>query len=84
MMRTTLTLEDDVAARLQQLRGSGVPMKQVINDALRAGLDQLEQAPRRRGKAFSTPTHRLGAKAPNLDNIADVLATAESESWPKS
>jgi len=38
-MRTTLTLDDDVAARLRQLaRQTGRPFKQVVNEALRAGL----------------------------------------------
>jgi plasmid stability protein len=39
--RTTLTLEDDVAARLrEEARRQGRSFKEVVNDALRAGLDQ--------------------------------------------
>jgi hypothetical protein len=38
-MRTTLTLDDDVAAKLQaKARKSGRPFKEVVNDALRTGL----------------------------------------------
>ena len=38
-MRTTLTLDDDLAAKLQQLaRRTGRPFKQVVNEAIRKGL----------------------------------------------
>ena len=39
-MRTTLTLDDDVAALLQRrARVTGLPFKQVVNDAIRHGLE---------------------------------------------
>jgi hypothetical protein len=38
-MRTTVTLDEDVAAKLQQLsRERGVSFKRALNDAVRAGL----------------------------------------------
>ena len=38
-MRTTLTLDDDVGNELKRLaRKSGKPFRQVVNEALRAGL----------------------------------------------
>ena len=38
-MRTTLTLDDDVAAALKErARHAELPFKQVVNDALRRGL----------------------------------------------
>ena len=38
-MRTTLTLDDDVASLLRkEMRRSGLPMKQAVNHFLRAGL----------------------------------------------
>ncbi len=38
-MRTTITLEDDVAAKLSaEARKTGKPFKQVVNEALRTGL----------------------------------------------
>ncbi len=80
-MRTTLTLDDDVAARLQRLRAPRGSQKQLINDLLRMGMDQLEQQPAADQAPFSTPTHRLGARVPSLDNVAEVLATAEAEDW---
>jgi len=39
--RTTLTLEDDVAAEIQrEVRRTGRSIKAVVNDALRQGLEQ--------------------------------------------
>jgi hypothetical protein len=47
-MRTTLTLDDDLAAKLRQrARERDVPFKQVVNDALRAGLASKAPAAKR-------------------------------------
>jgi hypothetical protein len=44
-MRTTLTLDDDVAAMLQRrARLTGLPFKQVVNDAIRDGLEPRRDA----------------------------------------
>ena len=38
-MRTTITLDEDVAAKLRaQVRRTGKPFKEVVNEALRNGL----------------------------------------------
>ena len=52
-MRTTLTIDDDLAATLKESsRRSGRPFKQLLNETLRAGL-QAQQAPQgRSGTAF--------------------------------
>lgn len=43
-MRTTLTIDDDVAALLkQEMRKSGRPLKQVVNNALRVGFTAAKQ-----------------------------------------
>ena len=43
-MRTTMTLEKDVAARLERLaRARRQPMKTLVNEALRAGLSVIER-----------------------------------------
>lgn len=49
-VRTTLTVDDDVAAHLQELaRQSRQPFKRVVNDMLRLGLQSRRTlAPRRR------------------------------------
>ena len=80
-MRTTLTLEDDVAAALRKaVRKRRRPLKVVVNEALRAGLAALEQK-----QAAPQPAHRtvgfdLGPSlVGSLDNVADVLARVEGE-----
>ena len=46
-MRTTLSLDDDVARMLEkEMRRSGQSFKQVVNDFLRLGLT-VKQAPRK-------------------------------------
>ncbi len=80
-MRTTLTLDDDVAALLQRLSHERKrAFKQTVNEALRAGLAELTaKAPRRR-KLYRVKPASLGKpRLPNLDNIAEVLAVAEGE-----
>lgn len=46
-MRTTLTLDSDVAERLQQITASGkVSLRKAVNETLRAGLGMARQQPR--------------------------------------
>jgi hypothetical protein len=80
-MRTTMTLEKDVAVRLAQTaRRRRVPLKTVVNEALRAGLTVLDQ--RREPPApFRTSGFDLGASlVGSLDNVEDVLSRVEGES----
>ena len=43
-MRTTLTIEDGIAAQLREIvHRSGKSFKAVVNDALRAGINPLEE-----------------------------------------
>jgi hypothetical protein len=79
-MRTTLTLDDDVAARLRRLRTRGRTFKDVVNDALRAGLDALEEPrPRPRRRRYTTPVSLGGSSFPNLDDVWGVIAAAEGD-----
>lgn len=79
-MRTTLTLDDDVAASIERLRAEQKkPLKVVINDALRRGLADLNQAHEARA-VYHTRSISLGrCRLPNLDDVADALAIAEGE-----
>ena len=62
-MRTTVTLDADVEARLRQVaRERGTSFKAVLNDAVRAGLDRGTGAAR----PYRVPTRRMGVK-PGLD-----------------
>jgi len=82
MMRTTLTLDDDVAARLERLRRSRrVSLKQLVNEALRRGLS--ETGGRRRPRQFArTRVAALGhPRVASIDNIVETLAVVEGETF---
>lgn len=77
-MRTTLTLEDDVAARLKaEARRSGRPFREIVNDALRRGLATRRADARR--PAFKVNARDLGELKPglSLDNVAELLEQVE-------
>lgn len=79
-MRTTITLDRDIAARLEGLRKrQDQTFKEAVNTALRAGLDRLEAPEKKPAKRYTLHAVSLGPRLPNLDNVADVLATIEGE-----
>lgn len=75
-----MTLENDVAARLEQMaRKRKLPLKTVVNEALRAGLSALE-GPARPPRVFRTQGFDLGPSlVGSLDNVEEVLARVEGE-----
>ena len=80
-MRTTLTLDDDVAAQIERLRRDrDANLKDVVNEALRRGLRDMTGTPRTR-RPFRTQTHAMGAPRIDIDNIAEALAQADGEAF---
>lgn len=79
-MRTTLTLDKDVAALLERAKKSRkASLKTVVNEALRQGLSHMTK-PAAPPQPYRTPVVSLGrCLVGNLDDVADVLAVAESE-----
>lgn len=78
-MRTTLTLDDDVAARLKQLEGFS-SFKEAVNEAIRAGLEQLESPPNVSEHPYKTRAVDVGGlKIKNIDNIAEILDLIEED-----
>ena len=75
-MRTTLTLDDDVAADLKrQARKSGRPFREVLNDAVRRGL-QARATPAK--APYRLKPVSLGGVLPGVDldralRLADAL-----------
>jgi hypothetical protein len=77
-MRTTLTLDDDVAAKLKtESRRAGRPFKEIVNETLRAGLASRRVVSRRR--AFTVAARDLGNLMPglSLDNVAELIEQVE-------
>jgi len=81
-MRTTLTIDEDVAAALEKLRKTqNRTLKGLINDVLREGLRALN-AGSKKSRPFRTRSADLGGcLIGNVDNISEVLAVSESEGF---
>jgi hypothetical protein len=74
-MRTTLTIDDDVLAKLKaRAHERDLPLKQVVNETLRAGLDQ----PALRRRRYRVPELRLRAR-PGVDLDRALALAGELE-----
>jgi hypothetical protein len=77
-MRTTVTLDEDVAAKLRaEVRRTGKPFKTVLNECLRVALSAGRQ--RARPASFRIEPRDLGGLRPGLclDNVAELLDLVE-------
>jgi hypothetical protein len=80
-MRTTLTLDDDVAVQLERLRRArDASLKDIVNDVLRRGLREMSTKPRSR-EPFRTRVYDLGPPRINIDNVTEAIAYAEGEGF---
>ena len=80
-MRTTLTLDPDVAALLRRThRSHGGSFKAIVNEGLRQGLRRMSAPSPGALPHYRTPTADLGrCLQASLDDVAEVLAVAEGE-----
>jgi hypothetical protein len=77
-VRTTLTLDNDVAAKLKSLaRRTGRAFRDVVNETLRRGL--ANSPPPRARTPFKVEARDLGRRRDGLalDNIAELLDQVE-------
>jgi len=76
-VRTTLTLDDDVEAKLRsEVRKSGAPFKEIVNRTLRLGFST--QAQRKSLPPFKVKTRDLGLRPGfQFDNIEELLEKIE-------
>ena len=77
-MRTTLTLDDDVAANLKaESRRAGRPFREIVNETLRRGLANRRVTAQRR--TFKVTVRDLGnlKVGLSLDNIAELIEHVE-------
>jgi hypothetical protein len=77
-MRTTLTLDEDVAAKLKaESRRAGRPFREIVNETLRHGLANRRVTARR--QAFKITARDLGNLRPglSLDNVAELIDQIE-------
>lgn len=77
-MRTTLTLEDDVAAKLRvEMRRTGKTFRDTVNEYLRRGL--MSRRPEAAKTAFRIRPRDIGRllHGLSLDNVGDLLERIE-------
>ncbi len=78
-MRTTLTIDDDVAFKLKNeaKKAVGKSFKEFVNETLRLGLIAREES-NRETSAFRVRSRQLGVnKGLNYDNIGELLEQIE-------
>ena len=77
-MRTTVTLDPDVAAKLkEETRKRGISFKEALNSSVRRGLDS---GGRTDGKPYKVRTAKLGAQpGVNLDKALRLAGELEDE-----
>ena len=82
-MRTTLTLDPDVAERVRlEVHRRGTTTKALINDALRAGLAMSGKPVRR--KPFRVKPHSFGFRAGvDMDRLNQLVDELESEEFAR-
>lgn len=73
-------MDKDVAARLQRLRKDR-PFKEVVNQALRIGLDSLEEGGKPSVKVYSIRAVEGKPLRTDLDNVAEVIAETEGDAF---
>lgn len=77
-MRTTLTLDEDVAAKLKaESRLAGRSFRNIVNETLRRGLASRPSTARR--EDFRIAARDLGSLKPglSLDNVAELIDQVE-------
>ena len=75
-MRTTITLEEDIAAALRRsMRERDITFKEAVNTTLRAGLGAAREA-----KPYAQRTYRMGVRPGiDLDHALRLAAALEDE-----
>ena len=73
-MRTTVTIDDDVAAEIDRLRrAEGIGLSEALNRLVREGIGRPQRA-----KPYRHRTARLGLKV-DVTNIAEVLDVLDDD-----
>jgi len=78
-MRTTISIDDDLTEKARAVAAKPRrPFRTIVNEALRAGLDNVEKPAKQR--PYKTEPHAMGLRSGrNLDNIQELLAQIEGE-----
>jgi len=82
VMRTTITLEPDVSAKIKRMqKRSGAKPKQLLNQVLRAGLEAMNK-PEKTRKSFKIVPVDVGELLiPGVHSLAELLEIAEGPAF---
>jgi hypothetical protein len=82
-MRTTLTLEDDVAAAIEHRRREHRnSLKQEVNELLRVGLQHVDE-PRPEAPPFRVEPIDCGGLLIDIDDMGPVYDMLDAEDWQR-
>jgi hypothetical protein len=82
-MRTTLTIDDDIAVALERVREKDdMSLKAIVNEALRRGLRVMEaESAKPAGERYRIRPWNSGGMRISMENVPEALAWAEGEGW---
>jgi len=80
-VRTTLTIDPDVAALLRRAVKGGRRLRDVVNEALRAGLQPAPAGRRQCERRATVPFDSGRCLVGSVDSVADALSVAEGEAF---
>jgi hypothetical protein len=82
-MRTTLTLEDDVAAAIDHRRRErNHSLKQEVNELIRVGLQHVDE-PRAKAPPFRVEPLDAGGLLIDIEHMGPVLDMLDAEDWQR-
>ncbi len=80
-IRTTVTLDDDVIARLkEESKARAVSFKDLLNEAVRSGLVAMKS--RKTAEPFKVRAFHMGTlPGLNYDDIGSLIERADGQDW---
>jgi hypothetical protein len=82
-LRTTVTLDDDVARALERIQAEErSTFRRVLNEAIREGLAARERRARQGSRQVRTTHARnLGPRLTSFDNTSELIAAIEGDTY---
>jgi hypothetical protein len=82
-MRTTVTLDDDVAHALEQIQADEhTTFRKALNDAIREGLAARQRrAQSGQAEVKTTRARSLGPRLASFDNTSELIALIEGDTY---
>jgi hypothetical protein len=79
-MRTTLTIDDDIAAALERLRrAEDKSLKELVNETLRRGLERPNVPARKPKRSWTRPVSLGRCLIGDIVSVSEAIALGEGE-----